>query len=503
MSDTPAKYTPRDQRPGPKPKPRAPLPPPRPEPKPAPNNPFLPWIDLYQRDPVRFVREVFGVEPDAWQQEVLEAYGGRKHRRMSIRSGHGVGKTTVLAWIIIHHALTRFPQKTVCTAPTTAQLFDALMAETKAWLKKLPGGLADRFEIKADRIELIGAPEESFVSFRTSSPEKPEALAGIHSDHVLLVADEASGIPEAIFEAAAGSMSGHNALTLLAGNPVRTSGLFFDTHNRLQALWWTRRVSCHDSPRCTADFFEDMDARYGKDSNAYRVRVLGEFPLAEANVVIPFELLQASLTRDVRPQLVHSIWGVDIGQSVDPSAIAKRRGNVLEEPTEEFRCEDDLMKAVAWVKAHWDKTPKQDRPTEVNFDAIGVGAGVAHRCRELGMPARAINVAETAPMADQFARLRDELWWKGREWFQKRDCNTAGDEKLTQELGRPTYEPTPTGKTKVEGKKDTKKRTKTRSPNRADAFLLTLASEAITASGTQDVSTTWKQPLERDLGSLV
>lgn len=507
MADRPpAKYTPRSERPevriSRKPAKPAPTPPPK-VPK-AIDNPYHQWLERYQLQPVLFVQEVFGVEPDAWQREVLEAYGSRRHRRMSIRSGHGVGKTTVLAWIILHHALTRFPQKTVCTAPTTAQLFDALMAETKAWLKKLPPGLQEMYEIKADRVELVAAPEESFIAFRTSSPEKPEALAGVHSDHVLLVADEASGIPEAIYEAASGSMSGHNALTILAGNPVRTSGLFFDTHNNadIAKMWWLKHVSCHDSPRCTPDFFADMNARYGEGSNAYRVRVLGEFPLAEANVVIPYELLHAALDRDVRPAMVRPIWGLDVGLSQDPSALCKRRGNVLEEKTKEFRCDDDLMKAVAWVKAEWDATPKPDRPSEINVDFIGLGAGVAARLRELGLPARGINVAETAAMNDQFARVRDELWWRGREWFSKRDCNIAGDELLARELSRPTYEPMPSGKTKVEAKKDTKKRTKTRSPNRADAFLLTLASDAITAAGTDPAPTSWAAPLERDIGMV-
>lgn len=506
VTKPPAKYTPRAERPVvpiARKAPKAPAPPAPKVPK-AIDNPYHQWLERYQLQPVLFVQEVFGVEPDPWQREVLEAYGSRKHRRMSIRSGHGVGKTTVLAWIILHHALTRFPQKTVCTAPTTAQLFDALMAETKAWLKKLPPGLQSMYEVKADRVELVAAPEESFIAFRTSSPEKPEALAGVHSAHVLLVADEASGIPEAIYEAASGSMSGHNALTILAGNPVRTSGLFFDTHNNadIAKMWWLKHVSCHDSPRCTPDFFADMNARYGEGSNAYRVRVLGEFPLAEANVVIPYENLQAALTRDVRPQVVHAIWGLDCGESQDPSALAKRKGNVLEEKTKEFRCEDEIMRAVAWVKGEWDATPKIERPSEINVDSIGIGSGVASRLRELGLPARSINVSETAPMKEQFMRLRDELWWKGREWFAKRDCNIAGDEKLAAELGRPTYEPQPNGKTKVEAKKDTKKRTKTRSPNRADAFLLTLASDAITAAGTDPAPTSWSQAQERDLGMV-
>jgi phage terminase large subunit len=489
-----------------KPVPRAPAA------QPDPPNPFAEFLARYRNDPVAFVQDVLGATPDAWQAEVLNAYAGRvgpdarrieRPRRMSIRSGHGVGKTTCLAWIIIHHCVCRFPQKTVCTAPTTAQLFDALMAETKAWLKKLPEALQGLYEIKSERIELIAAPEESFIAFRTSSPEKPEALAGVHSDYVLLVADEASGIPEAIYEAASGSMSGHNALTLLAGNPVRTNGLFFDTHHDLAGMWWTRKVSCHDSPRCTPDFFADMAARYGVDSNAYRVRVLGEFPTAEANTVIPFELLEAALERDVKPKRVRPTWGLDVArQGDDKNALAQRQGNVLLKPVEEWSSQD-LMVVSGKVKAEWDATPATDRPESINIDIIGIGAGVHDRLRELGLPVRGVNVAESAAMTDRFDRLRSELWWLGREWLEKRDCSLANDKALAAELGRPTYEYTSTGKIKVEGKKETKKRTKKPSPNKADAFLLSLGTDVMIAGGVESTPMNWSKPLQRDLGTLV
>ncbi len=208
-------------------------------------NPFVAFVERYAPDPVLMVREVFAAEPDPWQAEVLDAYG-RGERRISIRSGHGVGKTTCLAWIVCHHLLCRFPQKTVCTAPTAPQLFNALAAEIKSWLKRLPAPLQQLFEIKAERIELIAAPEDSFVAFNTSRAETPEAMAGIHSDNVLLIGDEASGIPEQIFEAAIGSMSGYSACTVLAGNPLRLTGLFHETHTKLRGLWRTWKVSCID-----------------------------------------------------------------------------------------------------------------------------------------------------------------------------------------------------------------------------------------------------------------
>jgi len=226
------------------------------------------WVARYADDPVLFVREVYGADPDPWQHEVLAAYAKAIQlgapavdRRISIRSGHGPGKTAVLAWICTHHATFRFPQKTVATAPTEIQLFDALFSEVKKWLSHMPPDIQKLFDVKSDRIDLRAAPSESFFTVRTSRAEKPEALAGVHSEWVLLVADEASGIPEAIYEAASGSMSGHQAITILAGNPVRSTGLFYDTHHKLKKFWTTFHVSCMDSPRVAKDFVAEMQQR--------------------------------------------------------------------------------------------------------------------------------------------------------------------------------------------------------------------------------------------------
>ena len=241
------------------------------------NNPFVEFVKLYKHNPVLFVREVLGVSPDPWQVDFLTHIATGK-RRISVRSGHGVGKSTAASWAMLWFLFLRFPVKVVVTAPTSSQLYDALFAEVKRWVKQLPPMLAEQLDVKADRIEVIGAAEEAFISARTSRAEQPEALQGVHSDHVMLVADEASGVPEKVFEAASGSMSGHSAVTLLLGNPVRSSGFFYDTHNRLADDWVTMRVSCADSPRVSEAYIEEMKARYGEESNAYRIRVLGEFP---------------------------------------------------------------------------------------------------------------------------------------------------------------------------------------------------------------------------------
>ena len=95
------------------------------------------FVEAYKHKPVLFVKNVLGATPLPWQEDLLNAVA-RGERRISVRAGHGVGKTTGCSWAIIIFALTRYPQKTIMTAPTASQLFDALFAELKMWVNKLP-----------------------------------------------------------------------------------------------------------------------------------------------------------------------------------------------------------------------------------------------------------------------------------------------------------------------------------------------------------------------------
>lgn len=455
------------------------------------------FVVLYYDDPVGFVREVLGAEPDEWQAQLLR-WIAEGERRISVVSGHGVGKTTALAWAIVWHATTRFPQKTACTAPTEAQLFNALAAETKTWFRKTPDYVQILFEITRDKIYLKAAEDESFVTFKTSRPETPEALAGIHSTHVLLIGDEASGIHEKVFEAASGSMSGHEACTVLAGNPVRTSGLFFDTHHDLRFNWKTLRVSCLTSPRVSKDFVEDMKIRYGEESNAFRVRVLGLFPKGDDNTIIPIELVDGALVRDVMAAPVKRVWGVDCARfGSDRSALCIRQGNAQLGEIE-WWSGLDTMQLVGRIKHKWDNTPEKERPELICVDVIGIGAGVVDRLRELRLPVMGINVSESAAMKEEYHLLRTELWFLARDWFAKRDCK-IDDKTLAKELVAVQYDYTSSGKLIAESKDDMKKRG-VRSPDIADAFVLTFAAPAIAAThGSGGTGKRWDQPLGRSI----
>ena len=465
-------------------------------------NPFYDFIKIYRHDPVKFVAEVLGYEPFDYQANLMNAVAAGE-RKCSVRSGHGSGKSSTASWLMIWFLLTRLPVKILVTAPSSSQLWDALMAETKSNINKLPDTLKNLLTVKSDRIELTAAPSEAFISARVSRPETPEALAGVHvsgdNSGIMLIADEASAINEAIFEAASGSMSTKQAHTLLFSNPTRSSGFFFDTHNSQSHNWWNAKWSCLDSPLVSDEFVKEMADRYGEESNAYRVRVLGEFPVTDTDTIVPFHLAEAAAKRDIEENPSGRIvWGLDPARfGNDQAALAKRKSNTITE-VRTWRGLD-LMQLCGAVKSEYDALHPSDQPEVVFVDAIGVGAGCVDRLSEMGLPAIGINVSESPAMKTNYTNLRAELWFKLKSFLENRDCKIPQDDKLISQMVATKYSFTSSGKAKAESKDEMKKRG-LNSPDMADAVCLTLAHDnAIALRG----NFSWNQPIRRNLQGVV
>ena len=203
------------------------------------------WLKS-KNNPLIFVTDVLGATPEPWQAEALEAVG--KHDRVSIRSGHGVGKTTLQAWLVLWFLLTRQNCKVPVAANSQDQLRDTIWPEIAKWHRQLPEALKAMIDVQAERIVVVQDPEGAFAVRRTASKDNPEALQGFHAEHLLFLIDEASGIPDVVFEVGMGALSTPGAKVVMAGNPTRTSGFFYDTHHSLRNRWHTMHVSCLDVP---------------------------------------------------------------------------------------------------------------------------------------------------------------------------------------------------------------------------------------------------------------
>jgi phage terminase large subunit len=235
-------------------------------------------------------------------------------------------------------------------------------------------------------------------------------------------------------------------------------------------------VSCVDSPRVSKEFIKEMAVRYGEDSSAYYVRVLGKFPKIDDETIISLSLVEDAQAREIiMSEHTPRIWGLDIARfGTDSSVLAERQGTVITKI--EVWKGKDLMQLTGLVHSKYNNLGPSEQPIEIMVDSIGLGAGVLDRLKELGLPARGINVSESPSMRGQYINLRAELWFRMKEFLEARDCKLPKDESLFSELVSPRYSFSSTGKLKVESKQDMKKRGLP-SPDRADAVILTLASE--------------------------
>lgn len=466
----------------------------------APLEPWqIAWMEAARkRDPLTFVTGVVGVLPhgvdnpkgaaqlELWQETAFKALrDGQK--RISIRSGHGCGKTAFLAWLVLYGLLCLGPDtKIPIAAGSRDQLRDTIQPEIGKWRNKLPEPLAKQVDVNVERVTIKPAPDDAFAVFRTASKDNPQALAGFHAENIMFLLDEASAIAEIAFEVALGALSTPGAIVIMTGNPTKTQGFFYDSHHKTRDRWFTMRVSSEDVPRARGHI-EDVIANYGRDSNRYRVRVLGEFPTQDDETVIPLDLVLAARGRDVVTSDVWPVLGVDVARfGDDTSAIVLRQGNTLL-AIKEWRQLDGAQLAGR-IQRFVADLPNHLKPREIVVDIIGVGAAVYDILRLDGSAVReyvrGCNVAEMPSVSELDHRLRDQLWFAGRDWFAERKCHIPKEfpdpadtpliEKLIGELTAPTYDFTSLGKRKVESKADMKARG-VPSPNLADAFLLSLA----------------------------
>lgn len=428
-------------------------------------------MQSWRDKPSLFVSQALGVTPEPWQSEALQAIADND--RVAIRSGHGVGKSTLLAWVVLWWLLTRYPAKGAATAPTAHQLSDVLWGEVAKWHRVLREPFKSLIRVKSEKVELIAAPAEQFAVARTARKEEPEAFQGFHSEHMLFIVDEASGVEDIIFEVGAGAMSTRGAKTVMAGNPTRTSGYFYEAFHKARQYWHVMQVRCDQSSRVSPRYIDEMRDLYGESSNIYRVRVLGEFPTSEDDVVVPLHLCEAAINRDVTQTEGRMIWGLDVARfGSDRTALARRRSNTMREAVMSWHGKD-LMQVCGLVYQEY--LMAEHKPDTIAVDVIGLGAGVLDRLREMGLPAVGVNVAESPSTDDRlYMRLRDELWFKVRKWLETRAVRMADDPGLIGELTAVKYKVESSGKIKVESKDDMKKRG-LRSPDLADAFMLTFA----------------------------
>ena len=260
-------------------------------------------IELYYNDRVGFVEDIIfnrkkKYSIDVPQLKILKDLDNGK-KNLAIKSGKGVGKTTVGSWIILHYLMTRPKCIITATAPSANQLNDVLWPEIKRWLTVMdtsdnPIGrvLAKNFKWTAENIYHKDYGDIWFAAARTATRDNPQSLAGRHSEYNLNFIDEASDVSDKAVEAMEGNYGTNETITILIGNPVNTSGSFYRIFNEKNPTYTCHTISCLDSRIATFDYVEKMAKRYGEESDIYKSQVLGEFPQTSTSSFIPYTLVR-------------------------------------------------------------------------------------------------------------------------------------------------------------------------------------------------------------------
>lgn len=435
-------------------------------------------LSFYTDDPVAFVEDiVFNVKAksnggpyELTKQQIQMLTAVAHNNKVSTRSGRGVGKTSTLAFLIIWFLCTRPNAKVVATAPTFKQLNGVLWPEVAKWIKN--SLVKDLFTITSKRIYLNESPNSWFADAITA--REPEDVQGYHGDHLMIVLDEASGIADEIYDTIQGSLTQHDNKIVLTGNPTRTSGFFYDSHNKFRASWRTFKFSCLDSPLPKEDMVNEYREKYGENHTLYKVHILGEFPSGSPESLIPLEHVLRATEREVRPEGDIQI-GVDVAHFGDDlTCIAWRHGyKVYDLITKGETSIPEVTGMVLNLVKEIRKSTKSDSCIRVCVDATGVGAGVADELaldRENNLEVVPVNFGNTGDANHEY--MASILWDGLRDKIDV--IELPDDVDMVAQISNRRYKITPSGKLRIEPKSEYKKDFGG-SPDKADAVVLCFA----------------------------
>lgn len=411
--------------------------------------------------------------PDKWQVEILtlisEGCSLKKAIQIATASGHGVGKTALVAWIVLWFMSTRPHCQGVITANTENQLTTKTWRELAKWHKI--SIVKEWFTWTATKFYYTAHPETWFTAAIPWSEDKAESFAGTHEKDVLIIFDEASAIPDIIWETAEGAMTTKGAMWFCFGNPTKNSGRFRECWGKFKHRWKTLQIDSRTAKKTDKEKLKEWVDDWGEDSDFVRVRIRGVFPRAGSAQFIGQDLIDncrkyKAEGYETQPR----VMGIDVARFGDDQTVfADRQGRKVY-PLKKFRGLDTME--VANMALDTDKENNYDL---ILIDGNGVGGGVIDRLRQIGLGYKIIDVngGSKAYEPEKYSDHRTEMWDRIKVWM-KAGAELPDDNELFDDLTGPEFFYTNSLQIKLEAKRDMKKRGLS-SPDVADALALTFS----------------------------
>lgn len=410
------------------------------------------------------------------------------HRRIAVRSGHGVGKTFVVACLVLWWLYAR-QGLVVTTAPTWEHVQDVLWREIKGLWSKALVKLPVRREPGLTELAIDG----TWYAVGLST-NMPSAFQGRHHPRLLVVVDEAPGVNEQVhLEISTLATDPENRIVMI-GNPTELSGTFYEAFTHPET-WYPIHISCLEHPNVIAGkqiikgavsryWVEERERKWGKGHPFWYSRVLGDFPKVGIKGVIPLGWIERQTDEEQRQKAIvqageqkyPKIGGLDVARYGDNRCVMTiRQGDAILEQYH-WHHMSTMHTVGEAVKAF-----KEKGLSLLVVDSSGIGAAVADRLLELDLSIYAYNGGHSAFTKQSYANRRSEMWWHlrerfehGRLWLPRLDQDP--DNKLVSDLVAPTYELTSAGRIRVETKEKLLERG-VKSPDFADSLVLCFAAE--------------------------
>ena len=429
--------------------------------------------------------------PRRWQRKVLRDIAAHiaKNKtatsyevlRMATASGRGIGKSALVSWLILWMLATRIGSTTIVSANSEAQLRSVTWAEVTKWLALLMN--SHWFEVSATRVmpakwlaeiverDLKKGTRYWSVEGRLWSEENPDAYAGVHNyDGVMVIFDEASGIPDPIWSVTAGFFTENtpNRFWLSFSNPRRNEGYFYECFNAKREFWQTQSIDARQVEDTDKAVYEQIIAEYGADSSQAKVEVYGEFPSDGDDQFISPRLVDEAVARaSYKDATAPRVIGVDPARGgADSTVIVVRQGRDIV-AIKRYRGEDTMVTVGRVIDAI-----EEYKPALTVIDEGGLGYGILDRLKEQRYKVRGVNFGWKAKNPVMWGNKRAEMWGDMREWL--RTASIPHDRLLKSDLCGPHTKPNSSGTIFLEGKKEMKARGQA-SPDAADALAVTFA----------------------------
>lgn len=444
-----------------------------------------------RRDPLRFVILAFPwgegelaehTGPDAWQRDILnqvrDGLSLDEALRVAVASGHGIGKSALVSWLILWAMSTAVDTRGVVTANTEQQLKGKTWAELAKWFRLCI--CQHWFQLTATAMFSADPAHEKTwrMDVVAWSERNTEAFAGLHNQgrRIILIMDEASAIPDAIWEVSQGALTDNDTeiMWFAFGNPTRTTGAFRECFGRFRNRWVTRQIDSRTVAITNKSQLQQWVDDYGEESDFVKVRVRGVFPSASNTQFIPGDLVQKAMKTEPTATLYDPlVIGVDVARfGDDVSVVWFRRGRDASSIAPKRFRKIDTMELASRVAALID----EHSPDAVFVDEGGVGGGVVDRLRQLGHDVIGVNfgaAADSDPEGERFANKRAEMYGRGRQWLRT-GGSIPNDFDLRADLEGVEYGYNLKGEILLESKESMKRRGLA-SPDNSDALFLTFS----------------------------